>query len=255
MYNFKNVVGAAALLLATSAVAGGPEVAPAPVVDNSGFYIGVNGGLNLLARNNNNWDNGFLVVNGVALVPVAVNNVNNFWNYNTAGWNIGAALGYRYNNWRVELEGSYMQHSANNTWFGFNLNNAFFGNFHTRNLDIVTVLLNGYYDFDMGNNFVPYVGLGLGWGQTQTRWNFGFANVVNPFAASWTRNGFAFQGVLGLDYKVTDNVRIGVSYHAVGLANGNNNGRLVALNGFNFAFGNHNIGFENKFNLGLSYFF
>lgn len=255
MYNFKYLVGAAALVLATSALAGGPEVAPAPVVDNSGFYIGINGGLNLLANGNNDWNNGFLV-NNVALVPI---NNGNWWRYRNPGWNLGAALGYRYNNWRVELEGSYMRHNSNNNLWGFN--NAvgvFFGNFNLNRLQIITVLLNGYYDFDMGNNFVPYVGLGLGWAQTQTRWNWGFGPVfapaLNAFNNTWTRNGFAFQGVLGLDYKVTDNVRFGVSYHAVGITNSNNN-RVWALNGFNFGFGNRNIGFENKFNLGLSYFF
>lgn len=254
MYNFKYVVGAAALVLATSALAGGPEVAPAPVVDNSGFYVGVNGGLNLLANNNDGWNNG-LLVNNVALV--AINNGN--WNgYRSTGWNIGGAIGYRYNNWRVEVEGSYLQHNANNTLWGFNnAAGAFFGNFGLRRLQIVTALLNGYYDFDMGNNFVPYVGIGLGWGQIQTRWNWGFAPAFGNafFNNTWTRNTFAFQGVLGLDYKITDNVRLGVSYHAVGFANGNDNNRVWVLNGNNFVVRNNRVSFENKFNLGLSYFF
>ncbi len=267
MYNFKYLVGGAALVLATSAIAGGPELPPAPV-ENSGFYIGVNGGLSLLANynNNNNFNNGALV-NGNGFI--AVNGVNAFqvpYNYQTAGWNAGGAIGYRFNAWRVEVEGSYMQHSANG-----NARNLFIavngpfvaGTLNVNDLEIVTVLANGYYDFDMGNNFVPYVGLGLGWGQTQSRFNFFPVAANGGFNTTWTRNGFAFQGVLGLDYKITDNVRLGIAYHAVGITGGNNNNRVFTVNGVNnFVFGNgngtgnnNNFLFENKINLGLSYFF
>ncbi len=255
MYKLNYLIGGAALVLATSALAGGPEVAPAPAaapVETSGFYVGVNGGLSLFPNysdTNNNFPNGNLVipVNGINAVFVP-------YSYQTAGWNAGASFGYRWNAWRAELEGSYMQQAARNA-----ARNQFipgFGTYNLKNLQILTVLANGYYDFDLGNNFVPYVGLGLGWGQTKTRFAFIPVNLNNSFNSSSTRNGFAFQGVLGLDYKITDNVRLGLSYHAVGITGGSNNNRVITLNNTNnIVAPNNGFLFENKINLGLSYFF
>ncbi len=150
-----------------------------------------------------------------------------------------------------------MQHSAQNSARNVVVPAPFAGFYSLNNLQIVTVLANGYYDFDMGNNFVPYVGLGLGWGQTQSRFNYIPAAANTGFNNTWTRNGFAFQGVLGLDYKITDNCRIGLAYHAIGITGGNNNNRVITVNNANFVLGNGNNSFlfENKINLGLSYFF
>lgn len=242
MYNLKYLIGGAALVLATSALAGGPEPAPVPV-DNSGFYVGINGGVNFLARDDRDM---FWTFNNI--------NTNIGRNaYDTFGWNVAAAIGYRFNAFRVEVEGAYLQHDAENNNRNLVINNL--GTWNSNTLDVVTVLLNGYYDFDMGNGFVPYVGLGLGWGQAST--NFRVFNnfvVANNFRVNLDNDGFAFQGVLGVDYKVSDNVRVGLSYHAVGIATDNNNNRFINVgnNAFNI---NRDFGFENKINLGLTYMF
>ncbi len=210
MFNFKYLVGGAALVLATSAFAGGPEdapiAAPAPVASNSGFYINANGGLNLLTNSNF---------------------------YNNAGWNIGGALGYHFsNNIRVEVADNYWRHTVRNRFAPFP---AF---------QINTLMGNVYYDFDFGSSFVPYIGAGAGWAH---QWIS--QNIIQGVNVTASRNQFAFQGIVGVDYKITDNVRIGVSYHALGFAGKNNNN----INGNNQLRVSRNL--ENQINIGLSYYF
>lgn len=208
MFNFKYLVGGAALVLATSAMAGGPEqvpAAPAPVA-NSGFYINANGGLNLLTNNNAN--NSIL---------------------NSLGWNAGAAFGYHFsNNIRLEVAGNYWRHAVRSQ----------FNNLGLPALQMFTLMGNVYYDFDFGNSIVPYVGAGLGWAN---QWA---STTVQNITVSASQNYLAAQGIVGLDYKITDNVRVGVNYHLVGFAGNNGNNQFRRTNNL-----------ENQFNIGLSYYF
>lgn len=219
MFNFKYLVGGAALALATSALAGGPEpvpAAPAPA-DNSGFYINANGGLNLRSDfSGNDW---------------------NKW-----GWNAGAAVGYHFNNnLRVEVAGNYWRHAVRSNIQQF----VDFIGVRAPAFQMTTLMGNVYYDFDFGSSFVPYIGAGLGWahqwiGQTT------FQGV--QLSASRSQNQFAIQGIVGLDYKITDHVRIGLNYHLMGFAGKNNDWNHP--NQIRFS---NNV--ENQFNLGLSYYF
>lgn len=206
MLNFKYLVGGAALVLATSALAGGPEqapAAPAPVANNSGFYINANGGLNLLTNSN----------------P-----------FNRLGWNAGVAAGYHFsNNIRLEVAGNYWRHSLRNEFTVPGFSSSF---------QMINVMGNAYYDFDFGSSFVPYIGVGLGWAH---QWVSASSQNIT---ASSARNLLAAQGIVGLDYKITDNVRIGVNYHLVGFAGNNHNNQFRRT---------HNL--ENQFNIGLSYYF
>jgi opacity protein-like surface antigen len=209
MFNAKLLVGGAALVLATSALAGGPEqapAAPAPVASNSCFYV-------------------------------------------SAGWNAGLAVGYHFNNVRLEVAGDYLRHSVQSR---FNNLNVFGANFSIQPLQIATVMANAYYDFDFGSSFVPYVGAGLGWAHSWE--SIRITNLPAPIANNTTNfntNNFAFQGIVGLDYKITDNVRVGVSYHALGWTNSNRRNNNVLANPTLIS----KNSFENQINLGVSYFF
>lgn len=230
MFNFKYLVGGAALVLATSALAGGPDVAPEPA-SHSGFYINGQGGASILSNSD----------------P-----------YYSPGWNFAAALGYRWDNIRVELEGQYTRHTLNAghymnpVFFTFNGGGAAPGFSRLRTLNFFA---NGYYDFDFGSNFIPYVGLGLGW---ENVWaNLNLVNNATPlFNRVWSldNNSVAVQGILGLDFKVSDAVRIGLSYHAVLAVTPNfrtieNNG---IVNARVFPRGNR---LDNQINLGVTLFF
>lgn len=226
----KYAVGAAALVLATSALAGGPEPAPA---NKQGFYINGNGGVNFLTQN---------------------------YPYQSTGWNAGLALGYRFNQVRLEVAGSYLANNSNVqnlvlplTSFGIPTGGGVvsFGQ-----LQLADALLNGYYDFDFGSNFIPYVGAGVGYLHTSSTSTIA-GNRANPANnARWSvgTDNMAFQGILGLDYQFNDHFRLGLSYHALGWTRdvrttpGSNTGLLPN--------GTYNpTRFENLLNLGISYFF
>lgn len=235
MNNFKYVIGAATLLLATSALAGGPEVAPEV---KQGFYLNANGGVNFLSPNN----------------P-----------YANPGWNGGLALGYRYNQVRIELAGGYLEHGTNSAYRNRPFAVSYFGipfgggSITFGQLQMADALLNGYYDFDFNSNFVPYLGLGLGYMHTWSNATIvGNANLFNPFNNNgrWnsTSDSMAFQGIVGLDYQFGGHVRFGLSYHALGWTRsyrflpGANTGLLYGQ------FTN-STRFENLINFGISYFF
>jgi OOP family OmpA-OmpF porin len=232
MNSFKYLVGAAALTLATSALAGGPEIAP---VADSGFYLSGDWGLNFLS------------------------DASPFY---TAGWNASGAVGYHFSQFRIEAEGAYLTHDARSP-----LQNLYFplvGSVNVNPLKIVTAMANAYYDFNFGSNFIPYVGAGIGWGHG---WSQVFVSN-NPFglgnfSRSFDRDSFAYQGVLGLDYKISTSLRVGLSYHALGLSGNqtinyvtNNNNSVKNTNNVVISRGFVNSSnFESKLNLGLSYFF
>jgi opacity protein-like surface antigen len=64
-----------------------------------------------------------------------------------------------------------------------------------------SVMLNGYYDFDLGNSITPYIGLGVGNATTDV----GFA-PSGTLIAEDDDDGFAYQVILGAEYAATDAV-------------------------------------------------
>lgn len=227
MFNFKYLVGGAALVLATYALAGGPDVPPpAPL---TGFYINGQGGGSVLVQPN----------------P-----------YYQVGYNLAASVGYRWDNIRFEVEGQYTHHAVRSVFQ--NPVNAFLvgGGSGFTSLSTFNIFGNIYYDFDFGNSFIPYLGAGIGW---QNVWSsLNLTNNVNPlFNRRWdlSRNALTAQGILGLDYKVSDTVRVGLSYHAV-LATAPSFNLLVVnnviLNNGTFRRGNR---LDNQLNVGVTVFF
>ncbi len=226
MHNFKYFVGGAALLLATSALAGGPE-APPPVIQ--GFYVNANGGVDFFAT------------------PEP---------YDTTGWNAGLGVGYRYNSVRLELAGTYLGVDASGRFRNLALPIAFGrGTVSFGQLELTDVLLNGYYDFNFNSNFIPYVGAGIGYLYTWSR--AVIAGNLNPNNnANWSAssNNMAFQGIVGLDYQVSDHFRVGLSYHALGWTRS-----YKTVPGSNTGLLNGSVQnptrWTNLINLGVSYFF
>ncbi|MBM3568879.1 MAG: porin family protein, partial [Alphaproteobacteria bacterium] len=75
------------------------------------------------------------------------------------------------------------------------------------------LMLNGIYDISLGSSFVPYVGLGLGYASVK-------ADNLGTFNGTRTVNdsdrSLAFQGILGVGFEVSDNLRLGLDYRYFG---------------------------------------
>ncbi len=76
-------------------------------------------------------------------------------------------------------------------------------------IDVTSLMGNVLYDFANETSFVPYIGAGVGGARLR-------AKDVGPdqgnAMVSGTANVFAYQGILGLDYRIGDNTALGASY-------------------------------------------
>ena len=115
------------------------------------------------------------------------------------GWSLGGVVGYDFVGPRLELEGNYRTNS-------FTANVAAPGNFAFQAThETISAMANVYYDFNAGNAFVPYVGVGIGADFTRT-----YASIFRSENTS-----FAYQAILGVGYNVNELFRVNLDgrYH------------------------------------------
>ena len=113
------------------------------------------------------------------------------------GWALGGKLGYDFLGPRIEVEGLYRQ----------NVNSNFFGNRAiTGQISQVTAMANFLYDFNAFGNFVPYIGAGAGVGFVDSDQNLGSVT-------------FAYQGILGVGYNWSPNLRFNLEGRYIGTTN------------------------------------
>ncbi len=113
------------------------------------------------------------------------------------GWALGGKFGYDFIGPRIEVEGLYRQ----------NNNGNFFGNRAiTGQISQVTAMANFLYDFNATGTFVPYVGVGAGVGFIDSDYNLGSTT-------------FAYQGILGVGYNATPNLRFNLEGRYIGTTN------------------------------------
>ena len=195
------------VLLAAAAVVALPAIAEAQnmMAPTPGVYMGVEGGLNWLFNT---------TILGQNVSP-------------TTGWALGGKVGYDFIGPRVEVEGLYHQNFYNNQFNGFNgfpVAPALNGQ-----VSQVSVMGNAYYDFNATGAFVPYVGAGLG------------AAFIDS-QCSLCNVQFAYQGILGVGWNATNNLRFNLEGRYYGTTNPqvantnwtNNNALLLASVQFKF---------------------
>jgi outer membrane autotransporter protein len=64
-------------------------------------------------------------------------------------------------------------------------------------------MANAWYDFDMGNDFTPYIGGGVGYADNELK---------HGLLANGTGGDFAWQLGAGVNYKIGDKTSIGLGY-------------------------------------------
>ena len=130
------------------------------------------------------------------------------------GWAAGGKIGYDFIGPRIEVEGIYRQ----------NIHGTFFGNRAINGqISDVSVMGNFLYDFRSFGSIVPYIGAGAGVGFVDSDFNLG--STV-----------FAFQGILGVGWEATPNLRFNLEGRYYGTTNPsvagttwtNNNAMLLA---------------------------
>ena len=120
------------------------------------------------------------------------------------GWTLGAAVGYRFNNVRVEGELSYQKNDFDQvSAMGVSLDASGDGS-------VTALLVNGYYDFANESAFTPYISAGLGYAKVEAN----DLNFVGSGMADFSDDDsvFAYQAGLGVGYAVNENVTIDVKY-------------------------------------------
>jgi outer membrane protein OmpA-like peptidoglycan-associated protein len=124
------------------------------------------------------------------------------------GWAALGEVGYGFGNgFRTELQGAYFRDGVSSVSSGLPASGR---------MSVGELLINGIYDFQTGTPFTPHVGAGVG-----------VANVslhgVQPLSGnvvSGTDNVFGYQGILGVDYAVSPNLKLGLDYHFMGADSG-----------------------------------
>lgn len=191
---------ARSFLLLVAAIVGAPLAASAQTKTASnrspGFYTGIESGLNWLLNNGNN-------------------------SYNT-GYAIGGVAGYDFLGPRVELEVMYRNNAGTAaTPFG----NA------AGQVNQLSTMVNGLYDFLPGSIITPYAGAGLGLA-------FASPGLLGPSSLGAT--AFAYQGILGVGYNATPLLRVNLDARYFGTSNPGTytNNDISVMLGVTYKFGN-----------------
>ena len=155
---------------------------PAAQGQDKGFYIGGQAGVSLPEDTD-------LDLTGGASLDAGLN----------TGWAAGLGFGYAYGNGiRGEMELGYHANDVDDVS----------GASATGDIGATSLMINGYYDFYTGGKWQPYVGAGFGAAHVS-------ADTISPVSGSSVDDsdtGFAFQGMLGVAYAVSDRVRLTLGY-------------------------------------------
>jgi len=97
-----------------------------------------------------------------------------------------------------------------------------------------TIMLNGYLDFIITENWIPYIMIGGGWGLNSTKFNWDFIaddiSVVEEKSDSNNKSNFAWNAGVGLTYAFDDTISIGVQATYVGLGKAEFNAKPYSIN-------------------------
>jgi len=122
----------------------------------------------------------------------------------TSQWNI--AGGYQRGNYRSEAEISYSSFGINNA----SINTRSFP--YSGNVSTTSILGNIYWDIPTRSKFRPYLGAGLGTSTTSGK--IKYQGIQADLATGWS---FAYQGKVGLQYKLVKKGNAFVEFKYLGI--------------------------------------
>lgn len=201
------------------------------------------------------------------LTGTAVNSSLSF----SLGGDVGGQLGYRCDQWRFELEGLYNYNSHSK----LNLDNVLYLSRHDTaistaspfsavlfpgfpaytpirfngNTQMGAGFINGFYDiyqFDGDLNFIPYLGLGIGYASISNIVDI-YLNDIYLLNVKHSHGSAAGQAMVGAQYFFDDTASIGLDYRFIATRGFNFNNNVLNTNGGNL--------YVNTLNLTLNYSF
>jgi opacity protein-like surface antigen len=150
---------------------------------------------------------------------------NRFYNSSiSASGLFDAGVGYQVNNWlRFDVTGEYRGGSEFQSLEQVAVPpKTQFADFYRGNLSSYIFMANGYVDVGTWYGVTPFVGAGVGWAQNRLTGltDTGFAySAANPggsptggFFGNGTTNNFAWALMTGLDFDVTQNLKLELGY-------------------------------------------
>jgi len=183
------------LLLGTALTAAFAVTADA-AASNRGWYVGVEAGANWLQDTDD-----LVTVFGGNFTSVNID-------YDT-GWAAIATVGYAFweSNWRVELEGAYRSNEIDNGIAkGFGPIPAGATVITDGSVSEASLMVNAIYDIHLTDRLTLSLGAGAGIANV----NFELDNVPVPVDdREW---GFAWQGIAGLSYAISDRLDLTLNY-------------------------------------------
>lgn len=87
---------------------------------------------------------------------------------------------------------------------------------YSHKMNITSIMLNTYYDYPLTENFIPYIGFGIGYSHIKNTgavtmpisiWNTTYSQTVKD-----TEDNFAYNLSIGAGYKATENITIDLGY-------------------------------------------
>jgi opacity protein-like surface antigen len=163
------------------------------------------------------------------------------------GYDLGAAMGYRYRNYRTEFAINHQSSSIDEFSGEFPVAPINFDGVMNHRLEATTFMWNSYYDFTNYTCFVPYIGFGLGVAHVQHDSTFDERGIF----AKGSDTVFAYQGILGVSAEVATNWRASLDYRYLNTSKG----RFFAIdNDGQELFYTKGRYTSHQINLGLTYF-
>jgi OOP family OmpA-OmpF porin len=181
-----------AMLLGTALTAAFAVTADA-AASNRGWYVGVEAGANWMQDVE---DNVTIVGNPVTTLDV---------DFDT-GWAAIATVGYAFweSNWRVELEAAYRANDIDAAVFRVAPSITADGG--GADFDEASLMVNALYDIELTDRLTFSIGAGAGMAHSHVD----APNAIIPVDDSdWS---FAWQGIAGLSYEVTDRLDLTLNY-------------------------------------------
>lgn len=86
------------------------------------------------------------------------------------------------------------------------------------------IMANVYYDFDLGSDWTPYVGAGIGYARVKADNQVSYANETSSLSKS--SGNFAWNLTAGITYDMTENLSIDASYRYMDYGKAKTSGNL-----------------------------